>query len=217
MIRRLLYSWIVNVAAIWVASVFVDGINYSEDYWILIVTGLVFGLVNFFVKPVAKLLALPLIVITLGLILFFINLLMLYITSWIVTGFEIDSFMSGSVGDPDHHHRQLGADQRLRRRRAAAPIAPSSPKQRLLRWHADNGRDLPWRHTRDPYAVLVSEVMLQQTQVARVVPRWTAWLERWPTVEALAASAALRGHPRLGRPGLQPSRRESPPRGHPHL
>ena len=95
MIRRLLYSWIVNVAAIWVASIFVDGIDYSEDYWVLIVTGLVFGLVNFLVKPIAKLLALPLIVITLGLILFFINLLMLYITSWIVSGFEIDSFMSG--------------------------------------------------------------------------------------------------------------------------
>ena len=95
MIRRLLYSWIVNVAAIWVASIFVDGVDYSEDYWVLIVTGLVFGLVNFLVKPIAKLLALPLIVITLGLILFFINLLMLYITSWVVSGFEIDSFMSG--------------------------------------------------------------------------------------------------------------------------
>jgi A/G-specific adenine glycosylase len=56
----------------------------------------------------------------------------------------------------------------------------------LLAWFAANARDLPWRHTRDPYAVLVSEVMLQQTQVARVVPRWTEWLERWPTVDALA-------------------------------
>jgi putative membrane protein len=94
LLKRLLYTWIVNVAAIWVASVFVDGVDYSEDYWVLIVTGLVFGLVNFLVKPIMKLLALPLIVITLGLILFFINLFMLYITSWIVPGFEIDSFMS---------------------------------------------------------------------------------------------------------------------------
>jgi A/G-specific adenine glycosylase len=62
----------------------------------------------------------------------------------------------------------------------------ASSKQRLLAWFAANGRDLPWRRTRDPYAVLVSEVMLQQTQVARVVPRWAEWLERWPTVEALA-------------------------------
>ncbi len=59
----------------------------------------------------------------------------------------------------------------------------------LLVWFAANGRDLPWRHTRDPYAILVSEVMLQQTQVERVVPRYFAWLERWSTVESLAAAA----------------------------
>jgi len=58
----------------------------------------------------------------------------------------------------------------------------------LLAWFDEHGRDLPWRRTRDPYAILVSEVMLQQTQVARVVPRYAAWLERWPTVEALAAA-----------------------------
>jgi A/G-specific adenine glycosylase len=60
----------------------------------------------------------------------------------------------------------------------------------LLAWFAGNGRDLPWRRTRDPYAVLVSEVMLQQTQVARVVPRYLAWLERWPTPNALAGASA---------------------------
>jgi A/G-specific adenine glycosylase len=59
----------------------------------------------------------------------------------------------------------------------------------LLEWYSENGRDLPWRRTRDPYAILVSEVMLQQTQAARVVPRYLAWLERWPTAEALAAAA----------------------------
>lgn len=58
----------------------------------------------------------------------------------------------------------------------------------LLAWYAEHGRDLPWRRTRDPYAVLVSEVMAQQTQVVRVVPRWEEWMERWPTVEALAAA-----------------------------
>jgi A/G-specific adenine glycosylase len=63
-------------------------------------------------------------------------------------------------------------------------------EQALLAWYRRNGRDLPWRRTRDPYAILVSEVMLQQTQVARVVPRYVAWLERWPTVEALAAASA---------------------------
>jgi A/G-specific adenine glycosylase len=60
--------------------------------------------------------------------------------------------------------------------------------ERLLAWFEEHDRDLPWRRTRDPYAILVSEVMLQQTQAARVVPRFVAWLERWPTVEALAAA-----------------------------
>ena len=58
----------------------------------------------------------------------------------------------------------------------------------LSDWFSENGRDLPWRRTRDPYSILVSEVMLQQTQVARVVPRYLRWLERWPTIEALAAA-----------------------------
>jgi A/G-specific adenine glycosylase len=60
---------------------------------------------------------------------------------------------------------------------------------RLLRWYERERRDLPWRRTRDPYAILVSEVMLQQTQVARVIPRYEAWLTRWPTADALAAAA----------------------------
>lgn len=59
----------------------------------------------------------------------------------------------------------------------------------LLAWFAANGRDLPWRRTRDPYAILVSEVMLQQTQVERVIPRWLDWLDRWPTPAALAAAS----------------------------
>jgi len=59
----------------------------------------------------------------------------------------------------------------------------------LLAWFAAHGRDLPWRTTHDPYAILVSEVMLQQTQVERVVPRYLSWLERWPTVESLATAS----------------------------
>jgi len=58
----------------------------------------------------------------------------------------------------------------------------------MITWYAANGRDLPWRRTRDPYAILVSEVMLQQTQVARVVERWERWLERWPAPEDVAAA-----------------------------
>jgi A/G-specific adenine glycosylase len=71
----------------------------------------------------------------------------------------------------------------------------------LLAWFAERGRRLPWRSTRDPYAILVSEVMLQQTQVERVIPRWTAWLERWPTPEALAVASpadVIREWQRLG-------------------
>ena len=60
---------------------------------------------------------------------------------------------------------------------------------RLLLWYARSARDLPWRRTRDPYAILVSEVMLQQTQVERVVPRFERWIDRWPTAEALAAAS----------------------------
>ena len=62
----------------------------------------------------------------------------------------------------------------------------------LLRgWFRANARDLPWRHTSDPYSILVSEVMLQQTQVDRVVPRYLDWLQRWPTVESLAAARRM--------------------------
>ena len=61
-------------------------------------------------------------------------------------------------------------------------------REQLLAWYAEHGRDLPWRRTHDPYAILVSEVMLQQTQVPRVVPHYLEWLDRWPTVEALAAA-----------------------------
>jgi A/G-specific adenine glycosylase len=59
-------------------------------------------------------------------------------------------------------------------------------QENLLEWFARNGRELPWRKTRDPYMILVSEVMLHQTQVRRVLPRYLAWLARWPTVHALA-------------------------------
>lgn len=59
-------------------------------------------------------------------------------------------------------------------------------RRRLLRWYEVERRDLPWRRTRDPYAVLVSEVMLQQTQVSRVIPAYRGFLRRYPTLRALA-------------------------------
>jgi A/G-specific adenine glycosylase len=58
----------------------------------------------------------------------------------------------------------------------------------LLEWYRRNGRDLPWRKTTDPYHILVSEVMLQQTQVERVLPKYEEWIQKYPTLEALATA-----------------------------
>jgi A/G-specific adenine glycosylase len=62
-------------------------------------------------------------------------------------------------------------------------------QRQLLHWYARHGRDLPWRHTQDPYRVLVSEVMLQQTQVERVLEYYPRFLRRYPSIEALAQSS----------------------------
>ncbi len=59
-------------------------------------------------------------------------------------------------------------------------------QQRLLKWYREYGRDLPWRRTSDPYHILVSEVMLQQTQVDRVIPKYHEFLQRYPSFEDLA-------------------------------
>jgi A/G-specific adenine glycosylase len=69
------------------------------------------------------------------------------------------------------------------------PAARQWFRRRLLAWYRRNGRDLPWRRTRDPYHILVSEVMLQQTQVDRVLPKYLEWLGKYPTMETLAAAA----------------------------
>jgi A/G-specific adenine glycosylase len=66
------------------------------------------------------------------------------------------------------------------------PPDADAAREALLGWFASSARDLPWRRTRDPYAILVSEVMLQQTQVDRVIPKYHAFLEQFPTLSALA-------------------------------
>jgi A/G-specific adenine glycosylase len=66
------------------------------------------------------------------------------------------------------------------------PAARRRFQQRLLGWYARHRRDLPWRRTSDPYHILVSEIMLQQTQVDRVVPKYHEFLARYPTLESLA-------------------------------
>jgi A/G-specific adenine glycosylase len=67
-----------------------------------------------------------------------------------------------------------------------APQARQRFRRRLLEWYRRNGRDLPWRRTSDPYHILVSEIMLQQTQVDRVLPKYHEWLEKYPSLRALA-------------------------------
>ncbi len=83
-------------------------------------------------------------------------------------------------------------------------LRPRALVGRILTWYATHARDLPWRRPgTSPWAVLVSELMLQQTPVARVREPWAAWLERWPTPEALAAAPAgeaVRAWGRLGYP-----------------
>src|SRR3989338_1351576 len=64
--------------------------------------------------------------------------------------------------------------------------SPQSFRRLVYEQYRRKGRVLPWRTTRDPYAILVSELMLQQTQVDRVIPKYSAWMKRFPTVEILA-------------------------------
>jgi A/G-specific adenine glycosylase len=73
---------------------------------------------------------------------------------------------------------------------SAPPLPADLPalRHRLLEWFAASGRDLPWRHSRDPYHILVAEMMLQQTQVDRVLPKYAAFLDAFPTLDDLAAA-----------------------------
>ena len=74
----------------------------------------------------------------------------------------------------------------------ALPVPPPADRrrfrQRLLTWYRRHGRDLPWRKTDDPYHILVSEIMLQQTQVDRVLPKYAEWLDKYPSMGVLAAA-----------------------------
>lgn len=98
MIRRLAIAWACNVAALFVAAALVDGISYDDDWWALVLAALVFTLVNAVVRPVLVALSLPLIVLTLGIALFFVNLLMLVLTGALVDGFEVDGFWAAVAG-----------------------------------------------------------------------------------------------------------------------
>jgi A/G-specific adenine glycosylase len=85
----------------------------------------------------------------------------------------------------------LSEAKHLSRKPLRRPFDAADFRTMLLRWYRKNGRDLPWRHISDPYAIFVSEVMLQQTQVATVIPYYTRWLRRFPTIDALARASEL--------------------------
>jgi A/G-specific adenine glycosylase len=72
------------------------------------------------------------------------------------------------------------------------PVSALKLRQRLLKWYSLHKRDLPWRHTRDPYKIWVSEIMLQQTQVATVIPYYNRWLKIFPTLASLAQAPLSR-------------------------
>jgi len=86
--------------------------------------------------------------------------------------------------------RSIVAGRRLRPKQGRLPPSAPAFRRRLLAWYARHRRRLPWRGARDPYAVLVSEIMLQQTQVARVREFYPRFLARYPTLEDLAAAPA---------------------------
>jgi putative membrane protein len=90
--EKLLIRWVCNVIALFVAAWILSGISYGDQWWTLFIAAAVFTLVNAWVKPVLAVLSIPFIVLTLGLFYFLINVLMLYVTDWIVPDFEIKTF-----------------------------------------------------------------------------------------------------------------------------
>jgi putative membrane protein len=95
MLLRLAVRWAANAIALYVAAWLLPGVTYGDQWWTLLVAAAVFTLVNMWLRPVVRLLSLPLIILTLGLFLFVVNVLMLYVTDWLVRDFEIRSFGAG--------------------------------------------------------------------------------------------------------------------------
>jgi putative membrane protein len=98
MLERLAVRWAFNVAALFIAAWLLSGISYGDDWWSLLIAAIVFTLVNAFVKPILAILSIPFIVVTLGIFYFLINVLMLYITDWVVSDFQIDTFWWAVLG-----------------------------------------------------------------------------------------------------------------------
>jgi putative membrane protein len=95
--RWLLIRWISNAVALFVAAWLLSGVDYGTQWWTLLIAAAVFTVVNFAVKPILAVLSIPFIVVTLGLFYFLINVLMLYLTDWLVPDFEIKTFWWGAL------------------------------------------------------------------------------------------------------------------------
>ena len=98
MLVRFAIRWAANAVAIYVAAWLLTGISYGDSWWTIVVAAAVFTLVNMWLRPVVRLLSLPFIILTLGLLLFVVNVLMLYVTDWIVPDFEIHTLGAGILG-----------------------------------------------------------------------------------------------------------------------
>lgn len=93
--QALLIRWVSNVVALYVAAWLLSGVTYGDQWWTLLIAAAVFTVVNAWIKPVVAVLSIPFIVITLGIFYFLINVLMLYVTDWVVPQFEIHTFWWG--------------------------------------------------------------------------------------------------------------------------
>ncbi len=94
---RILLWWATNLAALWVATRLVEGIDYGDDFWVLVLAALAFGLVNLVIRPLVVLLTLPAVILTLGVALLLVNALMLVLTGLIVPEFEVADFFWAAV------------------------------------------------------------------------------------------------------------------------
>ncbi|PIV44226.1 MAG: hypothetical protein COS28_01005 [Nitrospirae bacterium CG02_land_8_20_14_3_00_44_33] len=99
---RIFIKWLINTIAIMLAVKFVPGITFSGEWWGILLTGIVFGLVNTFIRPLIKFFTLPLLIFSLGLFTFVINAAMLGVTSWVSErmnlGFNVEGFKSAFIG-----------------------------------------------------------------------------------------------------------------------
>jgi putative membrane protein len=91
-IPELLFRFVGNLAALWLASEIFDEMTYGDEFWVLVLAAVVFTIVNTFVKPVIAILSIPFIIVTLGIAYFFVNVLMLLLTDWVVPDFEAGGF-----------------------------------------------------------------------------------------------------------------------------